>query len=187
MARQWTEADRQPGCIWLEWGLVAHPAIPYRFGDLLALARRSWVLAMADELQARGYEEYRLSDAASLRLLLAGPLSIGRLASASGVTRQAARKLARGLEERHLAVTQGDPGDARKVNVELTAAGSAYAQAIVAVIAALNTRLAQQVTDEALAGADMVLRAAITDSALQRIAGRISSPANRPVQAASPS
>lgn len=165
---------------------MAYDAIPYRFGDLLALARRSWGLAMADELQARGYGDYRVSDAASLRLLLAGPLSIGRLAAASGVTRQAARKLARGLEERHLAVTQVDPDDARKINVALTATGSVYAQAIVEVIAALNTRLAQQVGDEALPGADTVLRAAITDSALQRIAGRIASPANRPVQAASP-
>ena len=44
-------------------------ANPYRFGDLLALARQSWVHRMAAELENRGFADYRLTDAATLRRL----------------------------------------------------------------------------------------------------------------------
>ena len=36
-------------------------ANPYRFGDLLALARQSWVHRMAAELENRGFGDYRLT------------------------------------------------------------------------------------------------------------------------------
>ena len=165
---------------------MASDATPYRFGDLLALARRSWTLAMARELEARGYGNYRVSDAASMRLLLAGPLNVGRLASALGVTRQGARKVARGLEERQFAITQADPEDARRTDVVLTAAGALYAHAIVEVIASLNTQLAGQVDAAALVAADTVLRASITDSSLQPAAERVPPPARRQSTASAP-
>src|SRR5579872_5300592 len=103
---------------------------PYRFGDLLALARQSWLTQMANGLAARGYGDYRRSDAAAVRILQRGPMSIGRLGTALGVTRQAARKVADGLERRGFATFARDEIDARQVNVELTSDGDAYADAV---------------------------------------------------------
>ena len=93
---------------------------------------------MASELEARGFSDYRSSDAAAIRLLAAGPAPVRRLGPVLGVTRQAARKVARGLQQRGYATTSPDPGDARKLNVALTAAGRDYAAAITQVIAGLN-------------------------------------------------
>ncbi len=134
---------------------------------------------MARELGARGYAGYRVTDAAALRLLLAGSLSIGRLASALGVTRQAARKVVDGLEERRLAATSTDPDDARRRRVVLTSAGRAYGAEVVEVIGALNARVARDVSPSSLAAADRVLRAAITDTELRRVAARIPRPVPR--------
>lgn len=155
---------------------MAPHASAYRFGDLLALARRSWVLAMERELAAFGYLDYRVTDAASLRSLRRGPLNVGRLASVLGVSRQAARKVARGLEARGLATAEPDAEDARKVNVVLTEEGSAYADAIAEVIDRLNHGLVGSVSSAALRAADDVLRAAITEPGLRRVAARIPRP-----------
>ena len=149
----------------------------YRFGDLLAVARRSWIRRMDDELNQRGYSDYRAADAASMRMLLRGPLAIGSLGRVLGVTRQAARKVAWQLDQRGYATTASDPDDARKVNVVLTDQGRAYAQAIVEVIASLNQALAERVTPDQLVAADLVLRAAITDDEeLSAVAQRIPAP-----------
>lgn len=134
---------------------------------------------MARELEERGYGDYRVSDAASMRMLMVGQLNIGRLAEALGVTRQAASKVARGLEERRLAVTRVDPDDARRIRVELTASGERYAQAIVDAIASLNRRLAEHVGSTDLAAADRVLRASLGDGPLRSAAERIPRPEER--------
>lgn len=134
---------------------------------------------MSRGLDARGYGAYRITDAATMRLLLAGPLSIGRLAAALGVTRQAARKLISGLEERKLASTSADPDDARKLNVVLTAVGRDYATQVVEVIGVLNAQVARDVSASALATADRVLRTAITDTELRQAADRIPRPIAR--------
>jgi Mn-dependent DtxR family transcriptional regulator len=76
---------------------------PYLFGGLLALARLSWVRQMASRLAQLGYQDYRRSDAVALRLLRRGPVPVGRLGAELGVTRQAARKMAEGLEHRDYA------------------------------------------------------------------------------------
>lgn len=133
----------------------------YRFGDLLALARRSWIRQMSAGLAAAGYDDYRRSDAAVVRLLQPAPLSVGRLGDALGVTRQAARKIAAGLERRGLATVQRDRHDARQLDVALTAAGEDYARAVRAVIDKLNRRLAGQVPPDQLAAAGAVLRAVL--------------------------
>ena len=156
-------------------------ANPYRFGDLLALARQSWVHRMAAGLESRGFAGYRLTDAATLRRLRRGPASVGELAVPLGVTRQAARKVVRGLEERGYASTEADAGDARKLNVVLTPAGYAYAEAIVEVIAALNRAVAARVTADQLAAADAVLRASIEDEGVARLAAYLSPPPSAPV------
>jgi DNA-binding MarR family transcriptional regulator len=150
---------------------------PYLFGDLLALARLSWVRQMASRLAQLGYPDYRRSDAAALRLLRRGPVPVGRLGAELGVTRQAARKVAEGLEQRDYARTERDVHDSRVLNVVLTAAGTAYAQAMTDVIHALNREFCQRVDPAQLAAADSVLRAVITgDGALQSAASAIRGP-----------
>jgi DNA-binding MarR family transcriptional regulator len=149
---------------------------PYLFGDLLALARQSWVRQMAAGLAARGYADYRQSDAAVMRILLRRALPVGRLALVLGVTRQAARKVAEGLEQRNLAMTERDPADSRKLNVVLTPAGHAYANAVTEVLHTLNRELAQRVDPGQLAAADAVLRAAVTDPEIRQRAARIPAP-----------
>ncbi|MDA8381132.1 MAG: MarR family transcriptional regulator [Actinomycetota bacterium] len=149
---------------------------PYRFGDLLALARQSWVRQMASGLNALGYLDYRRSDAAVMRLLQRGPLSIGRLGEALGVTRQAARKVADGLERRGLAVTARDEQDSRQVNIVLTPGGEAYARAVVAVIDRLNEELRQRVDPDQLMAADAVLRVVLHDDRSRRRAAGLAPP-----------
>ena len=142
----------------------------YRFGDLLALARQSWLTQMASGLAAMGYGEYRRSDAQAVRLLERGPMSIGRLGAALGVTRQAARKVADGLERRGFATLARDEIDTRQVNVELTAEGDAYARAVRAVIERLNRAVTRKVDAADLAVADAVLRAVLADDHTRRLA-----------------
>lgn len=150
---------------------------PYLFGDLLALAREGWAQQMQEGLAQRGYGDYRRSDAMIVRLLSRAPASISRLGVSYGVSRQAARKLATGLQERGYAIVQRDETDSRQFNIMLTKAGRAYAKAIREVIADLNRGLATRVSPRQLAAADAVLRAAIPPgSHWARIAARVPSP-----------
>ena len=152
---------------------------PYRFGDLLALARQSWVGQMAAGLAAAGYPVYRGSDAAAVRLLRRGPLPVGRLGDALGVTRQAARKVVTGLEQRGFAAVQQDERDARQRNVALTSDGEAYAEAVSAVIDSLNRDLARRVDADQLAAADDVLRAVLVDEHARTLAAYLPAPSGR--------
>jgi DNA-binding MarR family transcriptional regulator len=150
---------------------------PYLFGDLLALARLSWVRQMAARLGELGYPDYRRSDAAALRLLRRGPVPVGRLGAGLGVTRQAARKIADGLEQRDYARTERDPRDFRVLNVVLTAAGMAYAQVMTEVIQTINREFCQRVDPAQLIAADTILRAVLAgDSALRDAAASIRPP-----------
>jgi DNA-binding MarR family transcriptional regulator len=149
----------------------------YLFGDLLALARLSWIRQMADRLAQRGYPDYRRSDAVVLRLLLRGPVPAGRLGKGLGVTRQAARKVIEGLEQRGLARTERDTKDSRVLNVLLTDEGSAYAAAVTDVIGTLNREFCQRVDPAQLKAADAVLRAVLTgDPSLRDTASLIKPP-----------
>jgi DNA-binding MarR family transcriptional regulator len=68
--------------------------------------------------------DYRRTDAAAVRLLLRrGPVPVGRLGTALGVTRQAARKAANGLQQRGFATARRDPDDARQLIIALTPTG----------------------------------------------------------------
>ncbi len=168
----------QPICISLAWCVVAQTSSPpYLFGDLLALARLSWVRQMADRLGRLGYADYRRSDAGALRMLYRGPVSVGRLGTHLGVTRQAARKVIDGLEQRGFVRTERDAQDSRVLNVILTPSGAAYARAVIEVIHTLNFEFRQRVDPAHLATADLVLRAVIeTDSALAATAAQIPRP-----------
>lgn len=146
---------------------MQEPRPTFRFGDLLARARQGWLKEMTRRLEARGFVDYRRSDAATLRLLDARPLAIGELGAALGITRQAARKVVDTLELRGFATTSRDAADARQRNVFLTEVGRRYAAAIVEVIEALNTELIAEVDHEDLHAADRVLRTAIRDPELR--------------------
>jgi DNA-binding MarR family transcriptional regulator len=85
--------------------------------------------------------------------------------------------MAEGLEHRDYARTERDAHDSRVLNVVLTAAGTAYAQAIMEVIYALNREFCRRVDPAQLAAADSVLRAMIADdAALQSAASAIRPP-----------
>ena len=150
---------------------------PYLFGDLLALARRSWVQTMARRLEELGHADYRRSDAAALRLVARRPLAVGELGAVLGVTRQAARKLVAGLERRGYARLERDPRDSRRRTVVLTPAGEAYAAAIVATLEAMSRELGERVDRAALIAADAVLRASLADDDRRRADALVAPPA----------
>jgi len=152
----------------------------YRFGDLLALTRQSWLGQMSSRLERLGFADYRRTDAGALRSLWRGPLPVGQLGEVLGVTRQAARKVADGLEQRGYATTERDSRDTRQLNVTLTQLGRHYARAIIVVIAELNHEIAQRVSPEQLAAADAVLRAALFDDSARQRASRVPRPAGQP-------
>jgi len=127
------------------------------FGDVLARARLTWVRQMAARLGRLGYDDYRRTDAIVCRILLRGPVPIGRLGTALGVTRQAARKIVEGLEQRTYVVTERDGVDGRRLNAKLTPTGTHYAQAVVGVIEDLNGLLTARVEPDELATALSVL------------------------------
>jgi len=117
---------------------------------------------MADGLAALGYDDYRRSDAAVMRLLLREPLSIGQLGEATAVTRQAARKIADALERRGFVTMARDQSDSRQINILLTELGADYARAVVSVIERLNSEIRDKVDPADLAGAYRVLREVAT-------------------------
>ncbi|HEX3617858.1 MAG TPA: hypothetical protein VHU61_15060 [Solirubrobacteraceae bacterium] len=145
----------------------------YRFGDLLALAREYWVRDMTDELAQAGFPDYRRSDAALVRLLLRGPKPVVRIGEALRISRQAARKLVRGLERRGYAQTATSTTDARRLEVSLTPRGEDFAHAVVATITRLNRRMAERVDPQQLLAADAVLRASLPDEHARALAERL--------------
>jgi DNA-binding MarR family transcriptional regulator len=116
---------------------------------------------MADRLARLGYDDYRRSDPAVFRRLLRGPTAVGQVGTALEVSRQAARKIVEGLEQRQFATTERDARDGRQVNVLLTPTGEAYGRAVVDVLGALNGELSKRVDPDALVAARRVLRAVI--------------------------
>ena len=112
---------------------------------------------MAARLRAQGYADYLRSDALVLRCLQRGPLSIGQLAAVLEVSRQAARKVVDGLEDRGYARSERDADDARRLNIALTSDGTAYALAVVGVVRSLNRELERRVDPDQLDAARAVL------------------------------
>ena len=152
----------------------------YRFGDLVALARWSWLGQMTSRLERLGYAGYRRGDAAVLPMLWREPLPVGRLGAGLGVTRQAARKVADALEQRGYATTERDSRDTRQLNITLTQLGRDYARAVTAVVEELNREVAGRVSPDQLAAADTVLRAALFDDSARQRASRLPPPPSQP-------
>jgi DNA-binding MarR family transcriptional regulator len=164
--------------------MAVNASPPYRFGNLLALARRSWIEQVGERMQEAGFPGYRRSDAGILGLLLQQPLAIGQLGEALGVSRQAARQLADGLVERGYASFGIDQADSRRTLVVLTPSGTAYGRAIWMAQDALNETVRNRVSEADLAAADAVLRAVFPDGpARQRVDERLPPPARSPQNA----
>jgi DNA-binding MarR family transcriptional regulator len=160
--------------------MAAESTPAYRFGDVVALARQSWLIQMTSRLERLGFAGYRRGDVAVMRMLLRGPLPVGRLGAALGVTRQAARKVADVLEQRGYATTGRDSHDTRQLNVTLTPAGRDYARAVIAVTEELNREVAGRVSPAQLAAADAVLRAALFDDSARQRASHLPPPPGQP-------
>jgi DNA-binding MarR family transcriptional regulator len=142
------------------------------------MARQSWVEQMTGRLSELGFGGYRRSDTAVVRMLLGSPIPIGKLGLSLGVTRQAARKIVTGLEERRYVRTERDTYDSRQLNAALTPFGEDYARAVVRVIDEMNRQIYLRVTDAQMLGADAVLRAVIGENETWgRVARRLPSPA----------
>ena len=156
--------------------MTEQPRTAYHFGDVLALAREHWVRQMAEHIDRAGFDDYRRTDAAVMRLLSCRPRSIGQIGAALGVTRQASRKFVTRLEQRGFVVTARDASDARQINVELTQRGDQYARAIRRAIDALERRLDQRVERAQLLAADAVLRASLPDQDAREQAMRLVPP-----------
>ena len=152
----------------------------YRFGDLVALARLSWLGEMTSRLERLGYAGFRRGDSAVLRVLWQGPLTVGRLGAGLGVTRQAARKITDALEQRGYATTERDSRDTRQLNITLTPVGRDYARAVIAVTEELNREVAGRVSLAQLAAADAVLRAALFDDSARQRASQLPPPPGQP-------
>jgi DNA-binding MarR family transcriptional regulator len=149
----------------------------YRFGDLIALARLSWINEVTGRLERLGHPGFRRGDMATMRILGQGPRPVGRLGTDLGVTRQAARKIADALEQRGYAATERDTRDTRQLNVALTVSGRDYARAVIKVTEELNREIAARVSPAELAAADTVLRAALFDDEARTRASQLPRPA----------
>ncbi len=160
--------------------MATESTFTYRFGDIVALARLSWVGEMTSRLEGLGYAGFRRGDAAVMRVLWREALPVGRLGAGLGVTRQAARKIADALEQRGYATIERDSRDTRQLNVTLTPAGRDYAQAVIAVTEELNREIAGRVSPAQLAAADTVLRAALFDDSARQRASQLPPPPGQP-------
>jgi DNA-binding MarR family transcriptional regulator len=159
------------------WIMAAESIPTYRFGDLVALARLSWLGEATIRLERLGYAGFRRGDVAVMRVLSRDPMPVGQLGAVLGVTRQAARKVADGLEQRGYATTEKDSRDTRQLNVTLTPVGREYARAVIAVTEELNREVAGRVSPAQLAAADAVLRAALFDDGARQRASQLPPPA----------
>lgn len=133
----------------------------YRFGDILALARRSWVRRVSARAASAGFLDYRRSDTVLLRILARGERPIGQIGDALGISRQGARKLADGLVARGYAELTSDPVDARRRLVRLTERGLAYHRTLHDAAEALNDEVHRLARSD-LRAADAVLRSLLS-------------------------
>ena len=156
--------------------MPAPSTVPYPFGQLLALARQSWLGQMTARLAGRGHAGYRRSDAAATMLLRRGPAPVGQLGAGLGITRQAARKVADGLQQRGYVTTGRGLRDSRQVIITLTPAGRRYADAVAAVVDELNRELSRRVDPAQLAAADAAMRAVLFDDSTRQRADRLPGP-----------
>src|SRR5579875_837642 len=108
------------------------------FPDALGIARLRYVQRLREALADLGFGTFRRGDGAWVRILAAEPHSPGELAAILGVSPQAATKAADSLEERGYVTRRADETDRRRIQLELTERGRAYAEAIDAVVGGVD-------------------------------------------------
>jgi len=133
------------------------------FPDLVALARLRFGARMRSSLFDLGFGNFRRGDGAWVRILADRPCAPSELASIVGVSPQAVTKAADSLEERGYIVRRPDPDDRRRILLELTERGAAYAEAVDAVVGGLDEELRRSVASEDLEAAYRVLNAVLAE------------------------
>lgn len=127
------------------------------FGDILAQARERWIRAMAQRVEALGFDDYRRSDPLAMRSLRHGDVALGSMAARLGVTRQGARKVVSGLVQRGYASVIPSTQDSRRRNVQLTPLGREYLRAVITTLRALHDEVVAHVDADQLSAAYAVL------------------------------
>jgi DNA-binding MarR family transcriptional regulator len=99
---------------------MANDGIERRLTDAISVAGIAGSEDLAYRLAATGFDDLRASDWPILRLVLRrGPLSMGALSEALGVTKQATGKAVSDLSRREYVIRVGHAGDKRRKRVEL--------------------------------------------------------------------
>lgn len=104
-----------------------------------------------------GYPDVRIAHGYVFQRLLEGTPTVGELATALGVTQQAASKSARELERLGYVVRRTDPADGRVTRLELSARGRGAVEAARSARAELERELAALVGDTRVAATRDVL------------------------------
>jgi DNA-binding MarR family transcriptional regulator len=133
------------------------------FPDALGLARLRYVQRLRGALADLGFGSFRRGDGAWVRILTAGPRSPGELAAILGVSPQAATKAADSLEERGYVTRHPDESDRRRILLELTERGEAYAEAVTSVVEGIDEEIRRTVSAADLDAAYRVLTAITAD------------------------
>jgi DNA-binding MarR family transcriptional regulator len=119
-------------------------------------------LALAEEVQRRmaadGFDDARFAHGFVFQHLVEGPVAIGDLARAMGVTQQRASKATAELEALGYVRREPDPGDARVRRIALTARGQAAIESARRARADVVGELRERLGTDRLAAAEAVLR-----------------------------
>lgn len=107
---------------------------------LFAIAYRSLVDALHEELWARGWHDVRPAFGFVLLAARQGPTTSTDLAELMGTTKQAASKLVDGMEGAGYVRRRSDAADARQRPVELTARGAELLAAVEEIYGELEGR-----------------------------------------------
>jgi DNA-binding MarR family transcriptional regulator len=106
---------------------------------------RSLADAATEELAARGYEDFRPVHDFAIRAILAGADNASALGRRLSVSKQAAAKTIRVLEERGYVSRDADPQDARRMRLRVTALGFKVLQSGEAIFDELRAKWERQI------------------------------------------
>jgi len=126
-------------------------------------AFRDLVEAMHTELARRGHPDVRPAHGFALQAIAPGPITGSGLADRLGVTKQAAGKTVDALVDRGYAERAGDPADARRRPIVLTARGREVLAISAAVLDARRARWEAQIGPDRFAALAAGLRTVTAD------------------------
>ena len=142
-----------------------------RSGADLALLLLGGFRTLADrasaELAARGYPDIRPVHDFALHAILSGAQSASELGRALSVTKQAAAKTIAALEDRGLVAREVDPGDRRRMRLEVTDRGLALLREGESIFDELRAEWEARVGADQLVAIEEALRVVVGTSAIQ--------------------